>query len=124
MEVCNRYSKEEFLSKSKDEGAKYLLTENKMAILVIMGQVYFEQEKEQLAEEEKKYNDEMAREDSDEEPKERKRRQEHLQKAKAEKDAATRKFDKTLSSAEKVQKTYSLKDILDPNHRLMHKDEK
>jgi hypothetical protein len=123
LEVCNRYNKEEFLSKSKDEGAKYLLTENKMAILVIMGQVYFEQEKEQLAEEEKKYNDEMAREDSDEEPKERKRRKEHLQKAKAEKDAATRKFDKTLSSAEKVQKTYSLKDILDPNHRLMHKDE-
>lgn len=123
MEVCNRYNKEEFLSKSKDEGAKYLLTENKMAILVIMGQVYFEHEKEQLAEEEKKYNDEMAREDSDEEPKERKRRQEHLQKNKAEKDAATRKFNKTLSSAEKVQKTYSLKDILDPNHRLMHKDE-
>ena len=49
-----------------------------MAILVIMGQIYFEIEKEQIRVEQKKYDDEMAREDSDEEPKERKRRQEHL----------------------------------------------
>jgi len=49
-----------------------------MKILVIMGQVYFELEKEQLRSEDKKFKDEMEREDSDEEPKERKRRQDHL----------------------------------------------
>lgn len=71
-----------------------------MSILVIMASVYFEIEKEQIRVEEKKFKDEMEREDSDEEPKDKKRRQDNLQKAKAEKDASCRKYDKTLSCCE------------------------